>query len=136
MALEERASSAALSLVDILESNEHSRTRLYVAAGAALATIVMWVVHVTYPEVFTFFIDVDGWAKLALGVVLAPPFLVGLGAGSFLFPQAIKPTSTVESGPMSTFFYQEQASRRWKILIGAGALAAVNLLLMFITARI
>ena len=136
MALEERASSAALSLVDILESHDHTRTRVYVAAGAAAATIVMWVVHLTYPQIFTFFLDIDSWAKLALGFVLAPPFLVGLGAGSFIFPQAIRPSSTVESEPMSTFFYQEQASRRWKLLIAAGLIAAVNFVLMLVTSEI
>jgi hypothetical protein len=136
MAVEERASSWALSLVDVLESNEHTRTRVCVAAGAGLATIVMWVVHLTYPEVFTFFLEIDSWAKLAVGFVLAPPFLVGLGASSFIFPKSIEPASPDESGPMSSFFYQEKASRRWKLLIAAGVLAAVNFVAMFVTSGI
>ena len=134
MAFEDRANSWALSVVDILESHEHIRTRVYVATGAGLATIVMWVVHLTYPQIFTFFLDIDSWAKLAVGFVLAPPFLVGLGAGSFIYRQPPEPDSRDATGPMSTYFYQERASRRWKLLIAAGLITAVNFVLMLVTA--
>ena len=134
MAFEDRANSWALSVVDILESHEHARTRVCVAAVGALVTIVVWAVHLTYPEVFTFFLEMDSWGKFAVAFVLAPPFVVSLGVGSFVYPQPPEPASTEQTGPMSAFFYQERASRRWKLLIAAAIVAAVNFLLMFVTA--
>lgn len=136
MAVEEGASSLALSLVDVLESNERKRARVYASAGAGVATIAMWVVHLLYPEVFTFFLELDGWAKLAFGFVLAPPFLTAFGVGTFIFPQPIEPASADQTGPMSTFFYQERSSRRWKLLIAAGLFAAVNFVLILATSGI
>lgn len=136
MAIEERASSGALSLVDILESNERKRARVYTVAGAGLATIVMWVVHVTNPDIFTFFLQLNSWAKLALGFVLAPPFLAAFGLSTFIFPQPIEPASIDQTGPMSTFFYQERSSRRWKLLIAAALFAAVNFVGMLVTSGI
>jgi hypothetical protein len=133
MSFEEQASSWALSLFDALESSTHNRTRVFAAIGGTLATIVMWVVHLTYPEIFTFFL-IDDWAKLFLGFVLAPPFVFAFTVGSFIYPQPPEPKN--ESGPMSTYFYQERASRRWKLLIVAGLIAAVNFLLMLITSEI
>ena len=134
MALEERASSLALSLVDILESNDHTRTRVYAAAGGALVTIVMWIVHLTWPEVFAFLFQIESWAKLALGAALAPPFVTALALGPFIYRQPVEPVSSEQAGPMSTYFYQERSSRRWKLLVVAGIVAALNFLLMLITA--
>ena len=136
MALEERADSWALSLVDVLESNDHTRTRVCIAAVGAVVTIVMWVVHLAYPELFSSLFEIDSWAKLALGFLLAPPFVVAFGFGSFIYPQPPEPDSRDAIGPMSTYFYQERASRRWKLVIAAGLIAAVNFVLMMITSEI
>ena len=130
MSLEERATSSALSLVDALESPAHNGVRYFTAAAGALVTIGMWIVHLNYIDIISFFVELDSWAKLLLGVVLAPPFVVAFAIGCFIYPQPIEPKSGDEFGPMSTYFYQERASRRRKVLIGAGLVAAVNFVLM------
>jgi len=136
MSFEERASSWALSLVDLLESNAETRVRALAAAGATLVTIIMWIAHLTYPGIFTFFLEQDSWAKLFLGFVLAPPFVVAYTIGSFIFPERSDPIETDEAGPMSGYFYQEKRSRSWKLLIAAAMIAALNFLLMFVTSGI
>ena len=136
MSFEENASSWAVSLFDALESNGHTRIRIYAASGGALATIIMWAVHLTHPEIYAFFLQVDSWAKLFLGIVLAPPFVVGFTVGSFIYRQPVEAGITNEVGPMSTYFYQERASRRWRLLIAAGILAAVNFILMLVTSGV
>ena len=134
--LEERANSWALSLVEVLESNAHTRTRAYAAAGAGLFTIVMWVVHLLYPEIFTSLIQVDGLAKAFAGIVLAPPFIVALAVVPLIYRPPAEPASSEEIGPMSTYFYQERSSRRWKLLMMAGVFTALNFLLMIITSAV
>jgi hypothetical protein len=133
MSIEEESTSWALSVVDALESPENNNVRLAAAAGAAVITIIMWVTHLIYPDIFLFFLEQKGWAKLLCGVVLAPPFVLAYAAGCFICPQAIEPATDNESGPMSGYFYRERASKRWKVLIGAGLVAALNFLLMFVT---
>lgn len=136
MSFEERASSWALSLVDALESQADWKVRVVAVAGGALVTITMWVVHLSYPDIFTSFLEMDGWAKLFLGFVLAPPFVVAFSVGSFIYRVPTEPEKTDEFGPMSAYFYQENASRRWKILIVAAIIGAVNFLLMLVTSGI
>jgi hypothetical protein len=41
-----------------------------------------------------------------------------------------------EIGIQSTYFYQERSSRRWKLLIAAGVVAAVNLVAMFVASGV
>src|SRR5688572_177467 len=60
------------------------------------------------------------------GVVLAPPFVLAFTAGSFIYPQPVEPKTKDQVGPTSTYFYQERSSRRWKLLIFAGLIAAVT----------
>ena len=134
MSVEERASSWALSLFDALDSHAPTKVRAYGAAGGILVTVSMWVVHLRYPEIFTFFLHLDSWAKLFLGFVLVPPFLAASTIGSFIYSQPTEPKD--EFGPMSTYFYQERASRRWKLLIVAAIIAAVNFVLMLVTSGI
>jgi len=134
MSIEEKAESWAVSMFDALESNTHTRTRLFTAAGGALATIIMWVVHLLRPMIFNLFLNMDDWAKLLLGVMLAPPFVVAFTVGSFIYRQPIEPEKTDVSGPMSGYFYRERASRRWKLVVAAALIAAVNFVLMLVTA--
>lgn len=136
MSLEEQASSWALSLFDTLESQSHRRTRIFTAVGGAVVTVVVWIAHLLNPEIFAYFFQSRGWAKLILGFLLAPPFVVAFTAGSFVYPQPIEPKSRDEVGLMSTYFYQERSSRRWKLLIVAGIVAAVNFILMIITSGV
>ena len=133
MSLEEQASSWALSLFDTLESNNHKRTRVYAAVGAAAVTLFVWIAHLLNPEVFASLLEIDGWLKLFLGFLLAPPFVLAFTVGSFIYPQPVEPKSKDEVGLMSTYFYQERSSRRWKLLIAAGIVAAVNFVAMFVT---
>ena len=134
MSIEKKAGSLAVSWFDALESNTEARTRLYTGGGAAVVTIVMWVVHLLHPEIFNFFFQSDDFVKVCLGVVLAPPFVVAFSLGSFVYPQPVEPERTDISGPMSGYFYRERASRRWKLLIASGVIAAANFLLMLVTA--
>lgn len=136
MSLEEQTSSWALSLFDTLESNNHRRTRVFTAVGGAAVTFVVWIAHLLNPEVFAYLFQSKGWAKLALGVLLAPPFVLAFTLGSFIYPQPVEPDSKDEVGPMSTYFYQERSGRRWKLLIAAGLVAAVNLVLMVATSGV
>lgn len=131
---EKKAESLAVSVFDALESNTHARTRLYTAAGAGVVTIVMWVVHLLHPEIFEYFFGSDDWTKLFLGFVLAPPFVLAFTLGSFIYRQPVEPEGTDASGPMSGYFYRERASRRWKLIMASGLIAAVNFLLMLVTA--
>ena len=131
MPFEQRATSWAVRLFDDLESPAQTRKRVYAAVGGALATIVMWVVHLMYPEIFKTLIQEDDWSKLFLGFVLAPPFVAAFSAGSFIYRQGIEPLKH-ESGPMSGYFYREAANKRWKLLIVAGIITALNFLLMMI----
>ena len=133
MSYEEEASSWALSLFDSLESQTRVKRRILVAAGAALATVIMWAVHLMNPDLLTALIDLDNWAKLLLGVLLAPPFVLAFVVGSFIYPQPVEPKTKEAVGPMSTYFYQERSSRRWKRLIAAGLVAGLNLVLMIAT---
>ncbi len=134
MSIEEKAESWAVSLFDALESNTHTTIRAYIAAGGAVVTIVMWVVHLLYPEIFKFFFEVDDWFKLFFGVVLAPPFVLAFTVGSFIYRQPVEPEQADVSEPMSGYFYRERSSRRYKLLIAAALIAAVNFLLMLVTA--
>jgi K+-transporting ATPase A subunit len=133
MSLEEQASSWALSLFDALESPSHKRTRIYAAVIGAAVTLIMWIVHLRDPELLASLFESKGLAKLSLALLLAPPFVVAFTAGSFIYPQPIEPETKDEIGPMSTYLYQERSSRRWKLLIVAGIIAAVNFVLMLIT---
>lgn len=132
MAFEDDASSAALSLIDVLESPAHAGTRVFAAVCGALVTICMWVVHLMRPDIFTYFLEVNGWVKLVLGFVLAPPFVIAFAIGSFLYPQLDEPKDSNAFGPMSAYLYQERASRRWKLLIAAGLFAGLNFVLMLV----
>jgi uncharacterized integral membrane protein len=134
MSIEKKAESLAVSMFDRLESNTLTRTRVYTAAGGGVVTIVMWVVHLLHPEIFNFFFGSDDWLKLFLGVVLAPPFVMAFSLGSFIYPQPVEPERTDASGPMSGYFYRERAGRRWKLIMASGLIAAVNFLLMLVTA--
>ena len=136
MSLEERSTSWALSLFDALESHDHTRPRILAAAGGALVTVIVWVVHLRYLNLFDFMLELDDWAKPLVGFLLAPPFVVAFTIGSFIYPQPTDSLKENDLGPMSTYFYQERASRRWKLLIAAGIFAAVNFVLMLISSGV
>ena len=131
MSFEEQASNWALSLFDALDSHRHTQVRILAAVGGALVTIILWIVHLTYINIFDVFLEIDDWAKLFIGFTLAPPFVAAFATGTFIYPQEIEPKKKDESGPMSTYFYQERANKRWKLLIAAGIIAALNFVLMF-----
>src|SRR5262245_14378376 len=99
MPFEKRATSWAVSLFDALESPAQTKGRIYAAVGGVLVTIVMWVVHLTHPEIFDSLIQDDNWGKLFLGFVLAPPFVAAFSVGSFIYRRGIEPVRN-ESGPM------------------------------------
>lgn len=130
--LERRVSSWALSLFDELEENTQTRTRIIAAAIGTVVTILLWVVHLSYPYILHDLIESDDWAKLSLGFLLAPPFVVAFSIGSLIFRQ-VSETAENESGPMSGYFYKQRADKRARLLIIAGIVGALNLMLMIIT---
>jgi hypothetical protein len=132
MPFEQRATSRAVSLIDTLESPAQTKGRILAAVGGGLVTIVMWVVHLTHPEIFSTLSQDDSLGKLFLGFVLAPPFVLAFAIGSFIYRQGIEPVKH-ETGPMSGYFYRERANKRWKLFIVAGIITALNFLLMLIT---
>ena len=132
MPLEDEASSAALSLIDALESPAQVGKRVFAAVCGVGVTICIWVVHLLRPDIFTYFLEQDGWLKLFLGFALAPPFVVAFTIGSFIYPQPAEPKDSSAFGPMSAYMYQERSSRRWKLLMAAGLFAGLNLVLMLV----
>lgn len=131
MPFEKRATSWAVTFFDDLEAPAQKKRRVIAAVGGTLVTIVMWIVHLTFPEIFRTLIQEDNLSKLFLGFTLAPPFVAAFAIGSFIYRQGIEPVKH-ESGPMSGYFYRESANKRWKLLIAAGLITAVNFLLMMI----
>ena len=131
MSFEDQASNWALSLFDALDSRRHKKVRILAAVGGTLVTIVIWIVHLSWINIFDVFLEIDDWAKLFIGFTLAPPFAAAFAVATFIYPQALEPKKKDESGPMSTYFYQERATRRWKLVIVAGIVAAINFVLMF-----
>lgn len=98
-----------------------------------LATVGIWTVHLSFPYLFRDLLQIEirpiAWAAFAL--ILAPPFAAAFSLGSLIFSQVDGPVEN-ESGPMAGYFYQERADRKWKIAIGAGIIAAVNFIFMFV----
>lgn len=129
---QKRITSWALSLFEHLDANPQTRMRIIVAAGGMLTTIGMWLVHLTYPEIFQRLIQEESVSKLLVGFLLAPPFVVAFSIGSFISPQVHKPVED-ESGPMSGYFYRERADKKYRVLICAGLIAGLNLVLMIAT---
>jgi len=122
------------SLFETLEDNNQTRVRLLVAAGGLVATVVLWVVHLSYPNIVEQIFEADSkFAMLILfTVAVAPPFAVAFSLGSLMTRRATESVAD-ESGPMSGYFYREKANREWKLLIVAGIFGAVNFLLIVIT---
>ena len=129
MAVHERVTSWVLQ---VLETDARKRIRVLTVVVAALVTIVMWAVHFRYPYLFKELLHSKREIKFLSALVLAPPFVAAFSIGYLIYPQAAE-TANNESGPMSGYFYQRSADRKWKIAIAAGIVAAVNFLLMFIT---
>ncbi|HKR22230.1 MAG TPA: hypothetical protein VJS17_06535 [Pyrinomonadaceae bacterium] len=126
------------SLYETLEDNNQTRVRLWVAAGGLVATAVVWIVHLSVPDIAEQIFEADSkFAMLFLfGVTVAPPFAVAFSLGSLLMRRRTEPVadeSGPPSGPMSGYFYREQANREWKLLIVAGLFGGLNFLLIVIT---
>ena len=133
MPFEERATSWAVSLFDALDSPTKTKERVLTVAVGSFVMIGMWVVHISYPEIFTTLLDSDILGKLLFGFVIAPPFAVAFSVGTFIYRPAIEPLKN-ESGPMSGYLYQQKEIKRWRLLIVAGIVTALNFLLMMVTA--
>ena len=130
---ERRLNSWALYLFHALEVNTQTKKRVLTAVGGMLATIGIWVVHLSFPYLFHYLIEIDSRLMLlaAFGLVFAPPFAAAFSVTSLICSQVNEPDEK-ESGLMAGYFYQERAVRKWKIVIGAGIIAAVNLIFMLI----
>ena len=116
--------------------NSRTKVRVLVAAGGLVATIVLWVVHLSYPYIVREALERDSkMITLTLFVItVAPPFAVAFGLGSLIARKATEPIAD-ESGPMSGYFYREKANAEWKLAMVAGFIGGLNFLLMFITSQ-
>ncbi len=132
--LQHRAASGVSSLFQALESNTRTRMYLLVIAGGIVATIVLWVVHLSFPHVVLELLGRDSkFLILCLFAVLfAPPFAVAFSIGAIVGRPA-DARAEDESGPMSVYFYRERATREWTIAIVAGLFGGLNFLLTVIT---
>lgn len=92
--------------------------------------MAMWWVHLRNPTLF--FSHQGPLHGLFPVLALFPPFLAAVSFGYLLFPEIAKPSLT-RSGPMSGYLQSEKAEKKWKLIVTAGALSALNLLCMLFT---
>jgi hypothetical protein len=87
-----------------------------------LATVFIWIVHLRHPLLL------EGAPEFlrtfAVVLVLAVSFLTVLSAAYFLFPDG---PSEKAPGLMSSYLQGERERKRWKIMVVAGMLGAINL---------
>jgi hypothetical protein len=132
MSVEENVTSRVLSTLQSLESDGQKRIRIAGIAVGVLVTIGMWIVHLSFPELFQLLLSGRREIKLLAALVLIPPFVAGFSAGHLIWPSPDGKASP-EDGPMSGYFYRRSADTKWKIAIAAGLVAGANFLLMLIT---
>jgi len=133
--LDRRAASGMSSLFQSLEGNTQARIYVLVAAGGLIGTVLLWVVHWSYPHVMLELLGNDSKALILFlfAVVAAPPFCLAYSLGSIISRRAGVPAHDEDSGPMSGYFYRERANKEWKLLMLAGICGGLNFLLMLIT---
>jgi len=87
-----------------------------------LSTVFIWIVHLRHPLLL------EGAPEFlrtfAVLLVFATPFLTVLSAAYSLFPDG---PSEKAPGPMSSYLQGERERKRWKIMVVAGMLSAINL---------
>ena len=130
--IERLVARLALGSFEAVEATKRRSTRILAAAGAVLITTGMWLVHLSNPSLI--FDHHGALGELVYVLVLIPPFLAGVSIGYLLFPEIEKPIAT-GPGPMSGYLQREKAEKRWKIIVTAGMLSAVNLFCMLFTSR-
>jgi hypothetical protein len=72
----------------LLERNTHRRHQLFVALSGAVATLLMWWLHLTHPAIFVNAFLRGGVGKAYLVMVLAPPFVMVFGLANVVFFKA------------------------------------------------
>ena len=130
--IERLVAALAFGSFEALEATKRRSTRILAAAAAVLITTGMWLVHLSNSSLI--FGHHGALGELVYVLVLIPPFLAGVSIGYLLFPEIEKPIAT-GPGPMSGYLQREKAEKRWKIIVTAGMLSAVNLFCMLFTTR-
>jgi RsiW-degrading membrane proteinase PrsW (M82 family) len=118
------------SSIDILETEKRRRLLLLVTLAGILVTIGLWWIHLSSPGLF----DKVSNNIFSMAVISAPPFLAALSFGHLMLPE-LKEGNEYESGPMSGYLYREKSNKRWKIVIAAVMIGALNYILMLLTSR-
>ena len=118
------------SSIAILETDKRRHLLLLVALAGILGTIGLWWIHLSSPGLF----DKVSNNKISIVVIFAPPFFAALSFGHLMLPE-LKEGNEYESGPMSGYFYREKSNKRWKIVIAAVMIGALNFILMALTSR-
>lgn len=132
---ERRLNSLALHLFHALEANTQTKKHVLTAVGGIVATIGIWVVHLNFPYLFQYVVQIETRPIFfaAFALAFAPPFAAVFSATSLIYSEVNEPDDEEESGLMAGYFYRERAVRKWKIAIGAGIIAAVNLIFIVVT---
>ena len=74
MSLESRVNSFFLSTLNDLEGKPQNRMRLLAVVVGVGITIVMWVVHLSYPHLFYLLLSSRREIKFLAVLVMVPPF--------------------------------------------------------------
>src|SRR5262245_55040610 len=95
----------------LLERSTRRRHQLFVALSGAVATLLMWWVHLTHPALFANEFLIGGVSKASFVIVLAPPFVMVFGLANAVFSKA--PTDSGISAPMSGYFHVQASETKW-----------------------
>jgi hypothetical protein len=127
LSLNNRFQDWLIAIFETIESHNGRSAKLLIATLGIIATISMWAFHLHYP---TYLFNSHGaFSELAIVIVFAPPYVTVYCLAQLFFPE-IRTSEKGKPGILTIHLQREAASRRWKMLIGAGIVSAVNLLLM------
>lgn len=132
MSLNNRFQDLLISILDLVEADGGKKRKLIIATLGIVATFSMWLLHRHYPSYL--FKSHGELSVLVIVVVLAPPFVTTLSVCQLLFPSDLI-SGKMKPGLLTAHIQREQANKRWKIMIAAGVVSAINLLLMILLVR-
>ena len=114
----------------VMESHDDRGHHIIISLVGAIATSILWWVHLKHHELFASRFIHGDFNKLWIVIVMAPPFVLTYGLGKLIFTgKANKPG---DSGPMSGYLSSVESETKWKVIVGAGIVAFINWLLMLI----
>jgi len=108
---------------------------------SVIATAVLWVLAVTFPQAVSAIYSNGVNSNLPAGagtlttvalmsIPFTPPFVLVFALANLLFPPSLLPQ--VPSGLMSSFQYGEQSKKHYLIIIVAGMFGGLNCILLWL----